>query len=1355
MWGKQELYFTGEDEDNLRDIFSSFVDIYPSAKSSLDAADISASSKISLKPAVKYFWDYQYYVTRLISRHHASSLIAYAIRHVKKSDSEDETHLGMVRLLNIETGQKLLLRSFADRIIYMDFAIRQEALLAVLDYSGALNIFHIDQGTVSSDPMTSSFYFSLRPPENFVPIDVASLTWCPWVSGSKAAVLCTPENYGNAYKLSKDPSLLIAFSVHHKVKVLDVGLVVSLLQKHLPQDIQSSEPITWNESEILDCAKKCTIESVYYAEMSNHSDAITAITLSRDGSCLASGSLDGQVCIYSLVNRISGDASIILRPIHVFRPHDGLPVYSVIFLDNILRNDESSTWSHLLTGAQSNREIRLWSCLDWSCLQTVRFCPGALNTDPLKQANMPLLKPGLLLALDSTASFLIAADVTRRVLYTLEIGSVETTAENLTELEDGISAASSCRKMGIVSVGEFLLTSPCLLFALGSFSRKTGIDLVSAFNGRNGSQKVVMDQICVDIHIVHSRNLLNGTIQFELPHRSKSAMLDVINSIIQSSSSVKSSLSHHTNNNDNDDNSPKLDSDLNVTSEGNEVDKVSHNTNANDENVVTSQQSDQDSLMSDNHQPETESVNIVSEYPLSAAVNDNNSVNSDTVSFTSIETPSTENFQGAFPDASLTVNHELSKTSKESGCEDVNHGTTSYQSPLAETPTSMTPPIPSLPIQELLYESLKKFSCTKTDTNIENHLDSTDENNIHTLLPDLKMSGGESPPQVSSSLMCVSEYKIQTREVNKNASSPAALQNLSVSTSNINDDHLLFGHDQLRKDSDDTKTSFSSTVEHMDHMTSAPDYRMDIILNQLKELTTTSREQNNKFEYIIEQFHETKLKLEEVQQRQYEIIEQLNNRGQILPSSKVMIPGVKQKHLGDKSVEMANQILLQLRTIQGDFSRRYSQLDDSMNKVLSSVQDPRFPNTHHLHNIESRISVLPKLLCDSLKSLLRDELQRTISHNILNITEPLRETLHRAIQESLSTLTSNLAENVQRTLRDKNFSAQIVRSISGPLTNELSSSYRDSLNKIFVPALEKGIKMLFTDINEVFQTGTQQYLNQISSTKEIPFDYSKFTASLTNQITSVIKSTVSSAVKDSGISCISTENVTNTGRAKSNQPGDTHSDTNSSSCLANKSTSSTLLDRTHSSVNKSYNRNLNKSGTTSTVNATSSNVITSSKNKIYSGNEVIQEPQSSSLVKQDELARLIGQAQMLIRSNRLVQALELALVSTNQSLLLDVCSDIDVNQLFGSGDHKIGQNVLLSLIHQLSCGDFTTQLDLKIRYLQEAILCLEPNDPTTSAHGPAILNLLTVRLEALLSSSHNCLKGNTKTTASYAVALSN
>ncbi|VDP43987.1 unnamed protein product, partial [Schistosoma mattheei] len=96
-----------------------------------------------------------------------------------------------------------------------------------------------------------------------------------------------------------------------------------------------------------------------------------------------------------------------------------------------------------------------------------------------------------------------------------------------------------------------------------------------------------------------------------------------------------------------------------------------------------------------------------------------------------------------------------------------------------------------------------------------------------------------------------------------------------------------------------------------------------------------------------------------------------------------------------------------------------------------------------------------------------------------------------------------------------------------------------------------------------------------------------------------------------------------------------------------------------------------------------------------------------------------------------------ALVSTDQPLLLDICNDIDVNKLFSSGDHTIGQNILLSLIHQLSCGDLSAQLDLKVKYLQEAILCLEFDDPTTSVHGPAILHLLNTRLDTLLNSTNN------------------
>ncbi|RTG88554.1 enhancer of mRNA-decapping protein 4 [Schistosoma bovis] len=624
----EEIKFSGNDEENIREICSSHVRVYPSAKSALDCRDVSASCKISIQPAVKYFWEYQYYVTRLIARHHASSLIAYAIKHVKKTDSDEDIHVGMVRLLNTETGKKLLLRSFTDRITYIDFALRSEALLGILDHSGAVNVFKIsiqpavkyfweyqyyvtrliarhhassliayaikhvkktdsdedihvgmvrllntetgkklllrsftdrityidfalrseallgildhsgavnvfkiDQGLSSEDPMTSSLFFSLNPPENFVPLDISSLVWCPWLHGSKNALPLANDIHDDVFVPPRDPSLLLAYSTHHKVKVINVGLVVELLQNHFSQDVQSEVSTSWSEKQLIDAIEGCTADSLYYAELSDHSDAITALSLSRDATCLGSASLDGKVCIYSLVSRMAGNMKYKLRPIHVFSPHGGLPLYALIFLDNVLHNDESITWSYLLTGAESNREIRLWSCSDWSCLQVIQFCSVIPSTDLLKSLNISLSKSSIILAVDQSASFLIATDVTRRVLYTLELAVVKdvlVSSDNERSLSSSSSSMLSVSKKicCFISIGEFLLTTPCLLFALGPSSRKakTGVDPLS-IKEKIGSHKVLMDQICLDIHIIHNRNLLNGTIRFDLPHRSESGKL--------------------------------------------------------------------------------------------------------------------------------------------------------------------------------------------------------------------------------------------------------------------------------------------------------------------------------------------------------------------------------------------------------------------------------------------------------------------------------------------------------------------------------------------------------------------------------------------------------------------------------------------------------------------------------------------------------------------------------------------------------------------------------------------------------------------------------------------------------------
>ncbi|VDP82892.1 unnamed protein product [Echinostoma caproni] len=237
-----------------------------------------------------------------------------------------------------------------------------------------------------------------------------------------------------------------------------------------------------------------------YMQADNHSDAITVVSLSRDGTCCATASLDGKVCIYSILSSPEeGEQGI--SPIHVFSPHDGAPVYGLIFInadheDSDAHESTRATWSYLLTGASFNRELRIWSCTDWHCEQTVRFCaatPVAITSDTGVATFMPNAKPSIIMALDLTSSVLVASDITRRVLYILEITR---------DLSSPSATESRRTRMRFSSISEFLLTTPCILFALGELNRKalTDSDLSSLPSGKKQS----MDLVSLEIHAIHT-----------------------------------------------------------------------------------------------------------------------------------------------------------------------------------------------------------------------------------------------------------------------------------------------------------------------------------------------------------------------------------------------------------------------------------------------------------------------------------------------------------------------------------------------------------------------------------------------------------------------------------------------------------------------------------------------------------------------------------------------------------------------------------------------------------------------------------------------------------------------------------
>uniref|UniRef100_A0A673A3V8 Enhancer of mRNA-decapping protein 4 n=1 Tax=Sphaeramia orbicularis TaxID=375764 RepID=A0A673A3V8_9TELE len=169
-----------------------------------------------------------------------------------------------------------------------------------------------------------------------------------------------------------------------------------------------------------------------------HTQRVSEGALSPDGTVLATASHDGYIKFWQIYIEGGQDKP---RCLHELRPHGGRPLSCLLFCDNHKRQDpEVPFWRFLITGADQNQELKMWCTVSWTCLQTIRFSP-----DPFNSSVLPSLKASL----DLSAEYLILTDVQRKVLYVMELQQ---------DLEKG--------KASFTAVSEFLLTHPVLSFGV-------------------------------------------------------------------------------------------------------------------------------------------------------------------------------------------------------------------------------------------------------------------------------------------------------------------------------------------------------------------------------------------------------------------------------------------------------------------------------------------------------------------------------------------------------------------------------------------------------------------------------------------------------------------------------------------------------------------------------------------------------------------------------------------------------------------------------------------------------------------------------------------------------------------------
>lgn len=242
--------------------------------------------------------------------------------------------LGAIRVLNINTALRSLLKGHTQRVTDMAFFAEDVHLLASASVDGRISVWRIDEGADESGK--------------------------PQITGKviTAIQLVTTEE-----------------TVHpricwhcHKQEVLFVGVGNQVLRIDTTK-VGRGE--AFSAEEPLKCSVGNLIDGVQF--VGKHDADVTDLSMSQwMTSRLASASKDGMVKIWE-------DRKMV--PLAVLRPHDGEPVNSVAFLTAPHRPDHIV----LLTAGPLNREVKVWVSAgeegwllpsdseSWHCIQTLEL----------------------------------------------------------------------------------------------------------------------------------------------------------------------------------------------------------------------------------------------------------------------------------------------------------------------------------------------------------------------------------------------------------------------------------------------------------------------------------------------------------------------------------------------------------------------------------------------------------------------------------------------------------------------------------------------------------------------------------------------------------------------------------------------------------------------------------------------------------------------------------------------------------------------------------------------------------------------------------------------------------------------
>ncbi|XP_066876334.1 enhancer of mRNA-decapping protein 4 isoform X6 [Kogia breviceps] len=1256
----------------------------------------------------------------------------------------------MVRVISVSTSERTLLKGFTGSVADLAFAHLNSPQLACLDEAGNLFVWRL---ALVNGKIQEEILVHIRQPEGTPLNHFRRIIWCPFI----------PEESEDC---CEEGSPTVALLHEDRAEVWDL-------------DMLRSSHSTWpvDVSQI----------KQGFIVVKGHSTCLSEGALSPDGTVLATASHDGFVKFWQIY--IEGQDEP--RCLHEWKPHDGRPLSCLLFCDNHKKQDpEVPFWRFLITGADQNRELKMWCTVSWTCLQTIRFSP-----DIFSSVSVP---PSLKVCLDLSAEYLILSDVQRKVLYVMEL------LQNQEEGRACFSSISEFLLTHPVLSFGIQVVSRCRLRHTEVLPAEEENDSLGADGTHGAGAMESAAGVLIKLFCVHTKALQDVQIRFQpqlnpdvvapLPTHPAHEDFAFPTAFGESRPELASeglgsathgsqpdlrrivelpapadflSLSSET--------KPKLMTPDAFMTPSTSLQQIAASPSSSSSSSSSSSLTAVSAMSSTSavdpslpRPPEELTLSPKLQLDGGLTMSSSSSLQASPRSLLPGLLPSPADKlppkgPGQVPTAASTLSLELQEV-EPLGLPQASPSRTRSPDVISSASTALSQDIP-----EIASEALSRGFGSSAPEGLEPDSMASAASALHLLSPrprpgpelgpQLSLDGGPGDGDRHSTPSLLEAALTQEATAPDSQVWPTAPDITRETCSSLAESprnglqekhkslafhrppyHLLQQHDSQdasaeQSDHDDEVASLASAAggfgtkvptprlpakdwktkgspraspklkrkgkkddgdlsvgsrltEHQ--VAEAPEDWPALIWQQQRELAQLRHSQEELLQRLCTQLEGLQSTVtghvERALESRHEQERILVGSGTAWGGGSILGPG---RDMGPAAaLFLSYNAERRLERALAEGQQRGGQLQEQLTQQLSQA--------------------LSSAVAGRLERSIRDEIKKTVPPCVSRSLEPVAGQLSNSVATKLTAVEGSMKENISKLLKSKNLTDAIARAAADTLQGPMQAAYREAFQSVVLPAFEKSCQAMFQQINDSFRLGTQEYLQQLEShmksrkareqeAREPVLAQLRGLVSTLQGATEQMAATVSSSVR---------------------------AEVQHQLHVAVGSLQEAILAQVQRIVKGEVSVALKEQQA-----AVTSSIMQAMRSA--AGTPV----PATHLDCQAQQAHIL----QLLQQGHLNQAFQQALTAADLNLVLYVCETVDPGQVFGQPPCPLSQPVLLSLIQQLA-SDLGTRTDLKLSYLEEAVMHLDHSDPITRDHMGSVMAQVRQKLfQFLQAEPHNSL----------------